>query len=145
MKTLDPALLELNSELDRLGYKVVPHGDHLCVRLPLFASIRVRLEQGRFRFSPQFGPFGRTGGLMITSGVAATAVGGAAIAAGLSAITVLVGFIGVVALAHDACRFVITEGALTRLQQLASPKLLPSRTSKSADFSPPVARAPGSE
>ena len=125
MKSLDPALVELNGELDRLGYKVVPHGDHLCVRLPLFASVRVHHSEGRFRFSPQFGPFGRTGGLLLTSGAAAIALGGVAIAAGLSALTLVVGFLGVVALAHDACRFVITEGALTRLQQLAtSSKLL---------------------
>lgn len=120
MKSLDPVLVELNDELDRLGYKVVSHGDHICVRLPLFASVRVRLADGRFRFSPQFGPFGRTGGLLFTSAVTAAAVGAAAIAAGVSALTILVGFIGMVALAHDACRFVITEGALTRLQQLAS-------------------------
>jgi len=125
VQSLDPALLELNGELDRLGYKVVPHGDHLCVRLPLFASVRVHHSEGRFRFSPQFGPFGRTGGLLLTSGAAAIALGGVAIAAGLSALTLVVGFLGVVALAHDACRFVITEGALTRLQQLAtSSKLL---------------------
>lgn len=112
--------MELNGELDRLGYKVVPHGDHLCVRLPLFASVRVHHAEGRFRFSPQFGPFGRTGGLLLTSGAAAIALGGVAIAVGLSALTLVVGFLGVVALAHDACRFVITEGALTRLQQLAT-------------------------
>jgi hypothetical protein len=128
-RQLDPALVELNDELDRLGYKVVPHGDHLCVRLPLMASVRVRHAEGRFRFSPQFGPFGRTGGLLLTSLIAAVAVGGAAAAAGLSALTIVVGFLGVVALAHDACRFVITEGALTRLQQLATSKLLPPGTS----------------
>jgi hypothetical protein len=128
-KSLDRELVELNGELDRLGYKVVPHGDHLCVRLPLFASVRVHHVEGKFRFLPQFGPFGRTGGLFFTSGVAALALGGAAIAAGLSALTLVVGFLGVVALAHDACRFVITEGALTRLQQLAtSSRLLSSGT-----------------
>lgn len=128
---LDPALTQLNEELDRLGYKVVPHGDHLCVRLPLFASVRVRHEAGRFRFLPQFGPFGRSGGLLITSVVRAAAVGGVALAAGMSALTIIVGFIGVVALAHDACRFVITEGALTRLQQLASTRLLsPGQSSR---------------
>jgi hypothetical protein len=125
VKSLDPALLELNQQLDRLGYNVVPHGDHLCVRLPLFASVRIRHADGKFRFSPQFGPFGRTGGLFITSGAAATAVGGVALAAGLSPLTLLVAFVGVVALAHDACRFVVTEGALTRLQQLATGRLLP--------------------
>jgi hypothetical protein len=130
-KSLDHELMQLNTELDRLGYKVVPHGDHLCVRLPLFASVRVHHVDGKFRFSPQFGPFGRTGGLFFTSGVAALALGGAAVAVGLSAVTLVVGFLGVVALAHDACRFVVTEGALTRLQQLASSgRLLSSGTTQ---------------
>jgi hypothetical protein len=131
VKSLDPALMELNGELDRLGYKVVPHGDHLCVRLPLFASVRVRHEDGRFRFSPQFGPFGRTGGLLFTSGVTVAAVGAAAVTAGLSALTIVVGFIGVMALAHDACRFIVTEGALTRMQQLAATSRLLSASTPS--------------
>lgn len=117
---MHPTLTALSEELDRLGYKVVSHGDHICVRLPLFSSVRVRVAGDRFRFSPQFGPFGRTGGLLVTSGVAAAAVGGIAIAFGVAPVTLIAGFLGVVALAHDACRFVITEGALTRLQQLAS-------------------------
>jgi hypothetical protein len=41
----------------------------------------------------------------------------------------LVAFLGVVALAHDACRFILTEGCLTRLQQLiASSGALSSRS-----------------
>ena len=120
MKSLDPALIHFSEELDRLGYRVVSHGDHICIRLPLFSSVRVRLAGDRFRFSPQFGPLGRTGGLLVTSAVTAAAVGGAAFLLGTSAPTILLGFLGVVALAHDACRFVITEGCLTRLQQLVS-------------------------
>lgn len=130
MKTLDPVLTQLSDELDQLGYKVVSHGDHICVRLPLFSSVRVRRIGDRFRFSAQFGPFGRTGGLLFTSVVTAAVVGGVAFSLGTFAPTILVGFLGVIALAHDACRFVITEGCLTRLQQLvASTGLLSSGTS----------------
>jgi hypothetical protein len=117
---MHPTLVELSGELDRLGYRVVSHGDHICVRLPLFTSVRVRFDGERFRFSSQFGPLGRSGGLLATSVVAAGAVGGVALAFGAAPVTLLAGFLGIVALAHDACRFVITEGALTRLQQLAS-------------------------
>jgi hypothetical protein len=117
MSQLHPSLVELSKELDRLGYKVVPHGDHLCVRLPLFASVRIRFDGERYRFTPQFGPFGRSGGLLMTSAVAVAAFGGVAITFGATAPTLITAFLGVVALAHDACRFVITEGALTRLQQ----------------------------
>jgi hypothetical protein len=117
---MDPILIELSDMLDRLGYKVVSHGDHICVRLPLFSSVRVRFQDGGFRFSAQFGPLGRSGGLLLTSGVAAAAIGGVALAFGAAPVTLVAGFLGIVALAHDACRFVITEGALTRLQQLVS-------------------------
>jgi hypothetical protein len=82
--------------------------------------VRVRIAGDRFRLSPQFGPFGRSGGLLATSAVSAATVGGVALAFGAAPVTLLAGFLGVVALAHDACRFVITEGALTRLQQLIS-------------------------
>src|SRR5687768_5869228 len=116
--TLDPALVALSSELEHFDYVVVPHGDHICVRLPLISSVRIRHNGNRFRCTPQFGPFRRSGGLLFTSGVSAAAVAGSAIAVGLAPLTLIVGFLGVVALAHDACRFVITEGCLTRLQHI---------------------------
>ena len=48
---------------------------------------------------------------------------------GAAPLTLLVAFLGVVALAHDACRFILTEGCLTRLQQLiASSGALSSRS-----------------
>lgn len=120
MNSLDPDLEMLRAELARLDYVVVRHGDHICVRLPLISSVRIRHADGRFRFVPQFGPFRRSGGLLVTSGVSAAAVGAAAFAFGAAPLTLLVGFLGMVALAHDACRFVLTEGCLTRLQQLIS-------------------------
>ncbi len=129
MSSLDADLELLRAELERLDYVVVPHGDHICVRLPLITSVRIRHSDGRFRFVPQFGPFRRSGGLLLTSGISLVAVGVAAFAFGAAPLTIFVGFLGVVALAHDACRFVITEGCLTRLQQLiASSGTLSSRS-----------------
>ena len=67
--------------------------------------------------------------MLFTSGVSATAVGAAALAFGAAPLTLIVGFLGMIALAHDACRFVLTEGCLTRLQQLiASSGILSSRS-----------------
>lgn len=129
MKSLDADLELLRTELERLDYVVVQHGDHICVRLPLVSSVRIRHTDGRYRFVPQFGPFRRSGALLITSGVSAAAVGAAALAFGAAPLTLLVGFLGVIALAHDACRFVLTEGCLTRLQQIiASSDVLSSRS-----------------
>jgi hypothetical protein len=129
VSSLDTDLELLRAELERLDYVVVPHGDHICVRLPLISSVRIRHSGGRFRFVPQFGPFRRSGGLLVTSGVSVAAVGAAALAFGAAPLTIVIGFLGVVALAHDACRFVLTEGCLTRLQQLiASSGALSSRS-----------------
>ena len=115
---LDPDLTTLRAELEELDYVVVQHAHHICVRLPLLSSVVIRHTGGRFRFVPQFGPFRRSGGLLFTSGVSAAVVGATAFAFGAAPLTLLAGFLGVVALAHDACRFVLTEGCLTRLQQL---------------------------
>lgn len=115
---MDSFLTELRQTLDRLGYVTVPHGDHLCVRLALFASVRIYSSAGAVRLVPQFGPFSRTAGVLLTSSVGLGAVGGTAFTLGIGPWTLLAGFLGVMALAHDACRFVLTEACLTRLQQL---------------------------
>ena len=109
----------LSTDLERLDYVLAKHGDYFCVRLPLLTSVEVHHTPERgFRFIPQFGPFRRSAGLFLTSGVAAAAVSGSALEFGITPATFIVGFLGIVALAHDACRFVLTEGCLTRLQQL---------------------------
>ena len=129
MDSLDPDLDLLRDELQRLDYVVVDHGEHICVRLPLLSSVVIRHSEGRFRFVPQFGPLRRSGGLLVTSGVSTVAVAGAAFAFGAAPLTLVVAFLGVVGLAHDACRFILTEGCLTRLQQLiASSGALSSRS-----------------
>ena len=97
---------------------VVPHGADLCVRLPLLCSVRLREESGRIRLIPKFGPFGRSSGLLATAGVSTGAVAGTALAVGLAPATLIVGFAGIVALIVDACRFIVSEGCLTRLQTL---------------------------
>jgi hypothetical protein len=139
MDSLDPDLNLLRDELERLDYVVVHHGEHICVRLPLLSSVVIRHSEGRFRFVPQFGPLRRSAGLLFTSGVSTGAVAGAAFAFGAAPLTLLVAFLGIVGLAHDACRFVLTEGCLTRLQQLiASSGALSSRS-----IAPPLGRSQG--
>jgi hypothetical protein len=118
MKSLDSELAFLSSDLEKLDYVVVNHGDFICVRLPLISSVRIHHTGGHFRFVPQVGPFNRSTGLFMTSGISVAAVTAAAVMVGLTPLTFVLGFLGVVAVAHDACRFAITEGCLTRLQQL---------------------------
>jgi len=119
MKSLDTELETLSDELERLDYVVVRHGEWVCVRLPLVSSVRIHhTADGRFRFVPQIGPFRRSVGLFFTSGVSAAAVIASAIAYGDAPLTLILAFLGAIALVHDACRFVLTEGCVTRLQQL---------------------------
>ncbi|HJQ09519.1 MAG TPA: hypothetical protein VJ840_00680 [Gemmatimonadaceae bacterium] len=119
MKSLDPELAGLSNDLKRLDYVVVHHGDYICVRLPLICSVRIHhSHEGNFHFVPQVGPFTRSKGLFVTSGISAAVVAAAATTIGLAPLTFVLGFLGIVALGHDACRFAVTEGCLTRLQQL---------------------------
>ena len=112
------ALAPIEQRLHQLGYIVVPHGPDLCVRLPLLCSVRLRHESGRIRFIPKFGPFGRSAGLLVTAGVSTVVVTATALTLGLAPATLAVAFAGVAALTVDACRFIVTEGCLTRLQNL---------------------------
>jgi hypothetical protein len=116
---LPAPLLTLEQRLQRLGYVTVPHGPELCVRLPLLCSVRVRETQGRLRFIPKFGPLGRSGSLLLTICASTAVVGATVLAAGFGAATVIAAFAGIAALTVDACRFIVTEGCLTRLQTLA--------------------------
>lgn len=115
---MDQALADLRQTLDRLGYVVVPHGDHLCVRLPLAASVRVYSSSGRLRLVSRFGPFGRMTAVLVTAAVGVAALAGALAAFGVGTVAIVAGFLAVVGLAHDGYRFVLTESCTTRLQQL---------------------------
>ncbi len=140
MKSLDNELEALSDELERLDYVVVRQGAWVCVRLPLISSVRIHhTADGRFRLVPQIGPFRRSVGLFFTSGVSAAAVIASAIAYSTAPLTLILAFLGAMALAHDACRFVLTEGCITRLQQLiasrtgARPSLMTGQRAALAD------------
>lgn len=116
---LDPALAAFRAELEQLGYVVVPHGDHLCVRLPQFASVRVKLhENDSLEFIPQFGPFRRQHSSAITLGGASAAAIGALALTGVGALAIGVSFVGLMLAARDVGRYVVTEGCITRLHML---------------------------
>lgn len=116
--SLVPELATFRAELEQLGYVVVPHGDHLCVRLPQFASVRVRLRDGALQFLPQFGPFRRQHSTALTLGGASAAVVAALALTGVGALALGTAFIGVMLAARDVGRYVVTEGCVTRLQLL---------------------------
>jgi hypothetical protein len=130
--TLLPELAAFRADLEGLGYVVVPHGDHLCVRLPQFASVRVRLRDGALQFVPQFGPLRRQHSSALTLGGASVAVVGALALTGVGALALGAAFVGVMLAARDVGRYVVTEGCITRLQLLwaarsATPVRAPSQ------------------
>ncbi len=116
--TLMPELAAFRADLEELGYVVVPHGDHLCVRLPQFASVRVRLREGTLQFVPQFGPLRRQYSSALTLGGASAVVVGALALTGAGAVALGAAFVGVMLAARDIGRYVVTEGCITRLQLL---------------------------
>jgi hypothetical protein len=111
-----PELASFRADLEELGYVVVPHGDHLCVRLPQFASVRVTLDEEGLQFIPQFGPLRRHHSSALTLGGASAAVVAALALTGVGAVALGAAFLGTMLAARDVGRYIVTEGCITRLQ-----------------------------
>jgi hypothetical protein len=111
-----PILLSLRAELERLGYIVVPHGDHICVRLPLLASVTIYEREGHLRLEPQFGPFKRSTALTIGAvGIPTTIAAVIGIIGGGPA-TLVVAAGAAAYLVTDLYRLILTESCVGRLQ-----------------------------
>ncbi len=115
---LDSELGALRGDLQRLGFVVVPHGDHICVRLSMLASVRVRVANGVLRLQPQFGPLHRATALLLGVVAIPSAIVAAFAAFGLEPVTLAAGACGVAYLFSDAYRLILTESCMTRLQLL---------------------------
>ena len=113
----DPEIAALRTELEQLGVVVAPHSDHLCVRLPLFASVRVRIdEEGRLDCEPMFGPLRRMHAFLFST-TALTVAASAALYTHAS-VGPLLAFLAVMSGLGSVCRFVLTENCVTRVQML---------------------------
>jgi len=141
--SLHPALLELGTELERQGSVVVNHGDYICIRLPFFASVRIRLNEGHLHFEPRFGPLGRGTSLVLTPIVVVMALAFVSAAAPLVT-TVVSAFAATLAVLYDIARLIMTEGAMTRVQLLWSTRPAPGATLPAADVLPALANPAGS-
>jgi hypothetical protein len=130
---LVPELAAFRADLQELGYVVVPHGDHLCVRLPQFASVRVRLRDGNLQFVPQFGPLRRQHSSALTIGGASAVVVGALALTGVGALAAGAAFLGLMLAARDVGRYVTTEGCMTRLQLLWAARTEPTLRLRAAE------------
>ena len=136
----DPEIAALGADLERLGVVVAPHRDHLCVRLPLFASVRVRVdEQGRLACEPMFGPLRRMHAFLVgTTGL--TLLAGAALYTNAS-FGPLASFVAVMAGIGSVCGFVLTESCITRVQMLWAGRQGSRQAIAPAHVSAPALRA----
>ena len=116
--SLHPELADLQHRLDRLGVVAVEHPDHLCVRLPLLCSVRVRYDGARMTCEPRFGALERTRATAVTIGGGALGAATFLAFAGLTPATVAAGFLVGLAGAYDVMRYVLTESTVTRVQTL---------------------------
>jgi hypothetical protein len=117
---LHPELLRFGRQLEAVGMVATVHADHLCVRLPLLASVRVRYDGARLTLEPRFGAASRTMATLSTFGsVSALIVGMTAAGIAVPAL-VAVGSLGALAGIYDVIRFVVTDGAITRVTTLWS-------------------------
>jgi len=113
----DPEIAALRTDLEQLGVVVAPHRDHLCVRMPLFTSVRVRVdEEGRLDCEPMFGPLRRMHAFLAST-AALTLAAGAALYTHAS-VAPLLAFLAVMSGLGSACGFVLTENCVTRVQLL---------------------------
>ena len=115
----DPEIAALRADLERLGNIVAPHRDHLCVRLPLFASVRVRVDdQGRLDCEPMFGPLNRTHAVQLSTTVLTATAGGLFYFTGVSPVALFVALLAIMSGLASVWRFVLTENCVTRVQML---------------------------
>lgn len=115
----DPQIAAFRDELERLGIVVAPHRDHLCVRLPLFASVRVRVDElGRLDCEPMFGPLNRTHALLASTTLMTAVTGGLLYVTGISPLAFGAAFLTIMSGLGSAWRFILTENCITRIQLL---------------------------
>jgi hypothetical protein len=117
---LHPELARFQRRLEAGGTVVAVHADHLCVRLPLLVSLRVRYDGERLAFDPRFGAVSRGTATIAIFGVMNAAVVGAALGGVALPVVVAVGTIGVLAAAYEGLRYIVTESAITRVTLLWS-------------------------
>jgi hypothetical protein len=140
----DPEIAALSTDLERLGIVVAPHRDHLCVRLPLFASVRVRVdEQGRLDCEPMFGPLPRTRALLFSTTLLTATALGLFYFTGASPLSFGVAFLSIMSGLASVCRFVVTESCITRVLFLwaARPAARADVRAALPHTSPPTVRA----
>lgn len=118
--SLHPELIDFQRRLEAVGVIAAVHADHVCVRLPLLTSVRVRYDGARLAFEPRFGAASRVVATMATYFAASGAVLALAVTGTALPYVVSIGVLGTLAGVYDAMRYVVTESAVTRVALLWS-------------------------
>ena len=111
-----PTLGALAERLRANGTVVVPYRDHLEIRLPLFASVQVRIINGQLACEARFGfiPRDRATWASLIGVAVLTAV--FLLQFGVTPLALMLGFLGVSSTAGMAIRYQLTEACITRVQ-----------------------------
>ena len=115
-ETAVPTLAELAERLRANGTVVVPFRDYLEIRLPLFASVQVRITNGQLACEPRFGfvPRDRATWASLIGVAVVTAV--FLLQFGVTPLALMLGFLGVSSTGGMAIRYQLTESCITRVQ-----------------------------
>lgn len=111
-----PTLAALAERLRANGTVVVPFRDHLEIRLPLFASVQVRIANGQLACEARFGfvPRDRATWASLIGVAVITAV--FLLQFGVTPLALMLGFLGVSSTAGMSIRYQLTESCITRVQ-----------------------------
>lgn len=112
----DLRLRELERRLRSAGIVVAPFPDHLQVRLPLFASVRVSIADGQLVCEPRFGFVARDRATWVTLMGLGLATAVFLLTQGVTPVSLTLGFLSVSSTASTAIRYQLTESAITRVQ-----------------------------
>jgi hypothetical protein len=114
--TLPSELKALRVELERLGYVVVEHSDHICVRFRMLSHVRVFLQGDRLQCDARFGLLPRARASALSFGVM-TAIAAIHVALqGVSPTSLLYCGLAVLSAVYNLARYVSTENCITRVQ-----------------------------
>jgi hypothetical protein len=110
------SLSELAHRLETNGMIVVPYKDYLEIRLPLLASVQVRIVDARLHCEARFGLVHRDRATWFSLIGVAAGVTTAFLHLGVTPLAMALGFIGTSAGASAAIRYQVTEACITRVQ-----------------------------
>jgi hypothetical protein len=111
-----PALDRLARRLQDNGMVVLPYSDHIEIRLPIFASVQVRIIDGRLSCEPRFGFLPRDRATWLTVIGIAAVTAAAFLDLGITPLSMMLGFLGMSSGTSTAIRYQVTESCITRVQ-----------------------------